>query len=535
MRRDRAIAIATIVVGLFLLAANLRTIGPFTADDSFISYRYARNLAAGDGLTFNVGEHPVESYSNFLWILICTAVARLGEDIPSVAPLIGVLAMFAGLGVLWLLTLRQQADTSLKSISILIYATTGPLALYAISGLETALFALLLLASLYFSSAVLRNNRTVPHLLLSAVGIGVALCRPEGVVCYPFILFFLLILCVREKGPTALKGFVTGALLFGVAMAIYHAWRINYFDSVLPTPFLSKAGRGKSLPTAWRTNFEIYFERRGKGPPFGYYYLGLGLAGWVGLALSPKDNPLRRIEALSLLLATMYSTVYINFVDWYPGLRYNSAIFPLLLLPVVHIFEAVLPTATHPPASSRRRVVQTLGLLGLILVWNLGYRAILRVDSLGMELSRSRGIEALAKWIGDVVPEDVAIALADVGTIPYRVGNPVIDIHPEALTDLHIARNGFSIEYFMARRPSIAIFTARGFPEQRFYVEHQPLIDDPEFERSYELIGRVRYDNQSNNDYYVFKLRDLALPDGYRSSFPGLLGDRPKEPESATS
>src|SRR5437773_11900091 len=39
---------------------------PFVIDDTFISLRYARNLAAGQGLVYNVGER-VEGYTNFLW------------------------------------------------------------------------------------------------------------------------------------------------------------------------------------------------------------------------------------------------------------------------------------------------------------------------------------------------------------------------------------------------------------------------------------------------------------------------------------
>ena len=36
-------------------------------DDAFISFRYARNLARGEGIRFNVWDQtPVEGYSNFL-------------------------------------------------------------------------------------------------------------------------------------------------------------------------------------------------------------------------------------------------------------------------------------------------------------------------------------------------------------------------------------------------------------------------------------------------------------------------------------
>ena len=53
----------------------------FLVDDAFISFRYARNLALGHGLVFNVGESPpVEGYTNFLWVLMLAAVETLGWD-----------------------------------------------------------------------------------------------------------------------------------------------------------------------------------------------------------------------------------------------------------------------------------------------------------------------------------------------------------------------------------------------------------------------------------------------------------------------
>ena len=72
---------------------------PFVPDDAYISFRYAEHLAQGTGLTFNPGEAPVEAYSNFLWIVLCALVSRVG-DLPDLAPKLGI-----GFGALSILTL----------------------------------------------------------------------------------------------------------------------------------------------------------------------------------------------------------------------------------------------------------------------------------------------------------------------------------------------------------------------------------------------------------------------------------------------
>ena len=86
----RVWTVVLVVTGLaaFGWQANLYS-GPMLNDDAFISFRYAANLADGQGLVFNQGER-VEGFTNFLWVLILAAVRRLGGDIPTAAHLLGL-------------------------------------------------------------------------------------------------------------------------------------------------------------------------------------------------------------------------------------------------------------------------------------------------------------------------------------------------------------------------------------------------------------------------------------------------------------
>ena len=61
----------------------------FLADDAFISFRFARNLALGHGLRYNLGAHvPVEGYSNFLWVIICSVFEFFHLDVTLWPPLL---------------------------------------------------------------------------------------------------------------------------------------------------------------------------------------------------------------------------------------------------------------------------------------------------------------------------------------------------------------------------------------------------------------------------------------------------------------
>lgn len=51
----------------------------FGSDDAFISYRYAANLLAGNGLVFNAGK-SVEGCSSFLYILLVVPGLLFGHE-----------------------------------------------------------------------------------------------------------------------------------------------------------------------------------------------------------------------------------------------------------------------------------------------------------------------------------------------------------------------------------------------------------------------------------------------------------------------
>lgn len=63
---------------LYLIGTFL--VFPFQIDDSYISLRYARNLATGFGIVFNPDGPRTEGYTNFLLILIEAVLIRLGFD-----------------------------------------------------------------------------------------------------------------------------------------------------------------------------------------------------------------------------------------------------------------------------------------------------------------------------------------------------------------------------------------------------------------------------------------------------------------------
>lgn len=189
---------------------TVASLSPFVPEDSFISFRYAENLAEGHGLTFNQGETPVEGFSNLLWILLCALVHLLRADLPAAMPFVGM--VFGGLNItlVWLLLRRRAYPPLLGLAVLLLFSLSGPFALYAISGMETPLFSCLLTASIVCAESFLRTGRFRYAIALAVIGFLTSLCRPEGILCFPFIVCFLAAMRwakpggrgARQAGPT---------------------------------------------------------------------------------------------------------------------------------------------------------------------------------------------------------------------------------------------------------------------------------------------------------------------------------------------
>ncbi|HEY8172474.1 MAG TPA: hypothetical protein VIH21_05255, partial [Dehalococcoidia bacterium] len=121
----------------------------YTSDDSYISYRYAENFASGAGLVWNRGEH-VEGYTNFLWVVMLAGFHKFGADIVLTGRWLGFVlgvAAIAGTYVLTRALVAGEAGKIAGAGAALLLAASGPFAVWGTAGLETSLFAALLVAA----------------------------------------------------------------------------------------------------------------------------------------------------------------------------------------------------------------------------------------------------------------------------------------------------------------------------------------------------------------------------------------------------
>src|SRR5262245_59492914 len=91
-------AVAIPAAIMVLAAGWMAWLAVYQVDDAFIVYRYAANLAHGQGFVFNPGER-VEGVTCFLWTLFLAPFAAAGLPLPRVTPWLTAIAglLIAGL------------------------------------------------------------------------------------------------------------------------------------------------------------------------------------------------------------------------------------------------------------------------------------------------------------------------------------------------------------------------------------------------------------------------------------------------------
>jgi hypothetical protein len=456
-----ALLLALVVAALIPL---LMTDAP--QDDSYITYRYAQNFANGDGFVFNVGEEPVEGYTNFLWTLIIGMGIRLGLDPEVLATNLGLACTILAALVTALLARRLGAGPWLAALAALLFATRPGLTVHAMGGLETPLFALLLLCGVYGRT---RAERRAGDDLLSGLCLALAaLTRPEGM-----LLFGLLELAdaawalrVRQAPAAWLAGVARRALPFLLIVGTHLLWRHQTYGDWVPNTFYAKVAGGRAV---WMHGYGYSLDA----------IFAFGLFLFVLPYLVAGEATGRAARLTCLWISTMY-LVYVGYVggDYIPGFRF--------LLPVMPLWCALA-------ASSMGRIGHRLGgargplLAGVALVLLAGFATAREHATHGFwknQGKRHRESVAAGKKLNEILPPDAWIAATAAGRVPYFAQRRCIDMM--GLSDVTIARQpakvGDTLElaghlkgdgaYVLGRQPDVIVFL-------RLFVQGAPLARSP--------------------------------------------------------
>jgi hypothetical protein len=460
-RTESLIAIAAAVIAACWWPIRMR----FPFDDSYITFRYAANLAHGYGIVWNPGSilhHAgahTEGYTNFLLVLLLAPFVWMGCDLVLVSQIIGVVAVMVTAVAIYRIVAQtlvcdplkdwqSEVRDSAKGSQTKVYATLAS-ALFlldpyiwmnAYSGLETSLFTMWLVVAMW----AFITKRTELAFMLATFA---ALTRPEGALMGMVLLAVALIQERRQPGevvsptlkdhpPVSVLSYWVSA--FVLPMVLYAGWKFWYFGNLLPNSFYVKVTQvtgGTFLPG--RGTLRIFYAGVWYLVAFGIY------AAWKG-----RKNAAVQIAVLwCWLLSCFYLFSQLIQNDYQ---RFTNSTEVLLI---------VLATLGLEFAIQKRWVwsLSIILLLAVNIIWSLYFRGGLGyIQRMDEELNPYQRVAKVFKSIPD--HSEVTIAWGDAGRLPYY--SELLNIDPVGLNTNEIAHAHSAdevIRFIIKSKPDIII------------------------------------------------------------------------------
>ncbi len=492
-----------VILGFILLIAvyyKLASEAKFIQDDAFTSLRYVQNFVDGNGLVFNTGER-VEGYTNFLWVLLLSAVSFLAHalnlnlDFPSAAQflsnLFGVLILFSTYLLAKKIFAKSFPDSIISSLLALtapvMVLFTTPFIYWSVSGMETSLFVSLTLLSVYF---FLDWEKDKARLAFVVTAILNSFLRPEGIFFFGLLIGFKLIqnflsaedYKLSKKIKASFNSSIKKTLIIYLLPILAHTiFRLVYYGYPFPNTFYAK------------TEFTIEFLERG----WKYYidfveeYLLFGIF-YVPVLIQLLRNKTNFEEKVLVGFALIYTLMIILIGgDVLPINRFFLTIMPLLFILFVNSSVELFDEFIKGKANIAAKYLFIIILL-VYSVFNYSRNkpemmekrsyemGLVSKMKIYAELLKGNKIKIMSKSKIKSKIKITSVAMSTIGAFSFYSGARVIDL--VGLTDEHVAHfpvevdgideelpvlwkeRHYNVGYILSEEPDYIIFPAGAKP-----------------------------------------------------------------------
>jgi len=445
------LALVAIVLGALLVA--LLALGQTQwIDDSFISFRYARNLFEGNGLVYNVGD-PVEGYTNFLWCLVAWFGLKLSIDPILFTQGVSLVAQALTLVLVYRLGRDSLGSAAKALVAPALLTLQIAFVSYPMTGMESTAFSFFATLCFYLLHKRAQEKPGGRVLLILSL-LALSVTRFDGFVLAGILAGFPLIV---KRGW---RGLWMPLVAVAVGLLAYNAWRISTYPSLLPNSFHAKIHFSpfrirKGLSYLW-----AFFETRG-----------------LILALCLLPLAVGRLSSLGryLVWAVGIQLAYVGFVggDWMLHHRFIYHVLPLVILLAQegtwNLWGHLQPKLSRASRTGALLLAVLLGSTALTF-----YEDVQDARKPDQFFFDPHEAQIIGEALDELLPEGSLVALEWGGIIPYYTHHEVLDTY--GITDTEISRGDFpssiwgrqvSPEYVASRGPDLVAPCARVFETEK--------------------------------------------------------------------
>lgn len=447
---------------VFLAALGLRLLAvsyfDYSLDDAYITYRVASNIAEGHGMVYNQGER-VMAVTTPLYTLLMVPGELTGMGAPMLSKLMN--SLFAAGSCLLLYLLLRDRSERMTVLAAVLSLLLSPLSIFiTLTGMESALFAFLLLLSTF----LYRRQKWIS--LGFTLG-AISLTRPEG-----FLFAAAVWICLLAYNR---KGLFRTTLPLAVISLAWLVFATVYYGSVVPNSYIAKKAYFQMHPMTGLGNLRSYARFFSASLPL--FWAAPVFIVWGGIRALKRERDLLPLALwIPVVMALQIrSDIYISF--WYMHM-----LLPPLLLFLFTGFQGMmnaLPGKVSAFARTRASIIPAviiaLSMLVFVRPWITEERDMRLLD---------RQMGQLGGWFREnSIPTDRVVGIEAVGRVGYESGLRVLDrmglCSPEViphmleLADYDIPMmNRFKPDYFitgltLSEDEVPGYFPVAAFPVQR--------------------------------------------------------------------
>jgi hypothetical protein len=476
-RSEILITLAALAIAAAWLPIRMR----FPFDDTYITFRYAANLAHGFGIVWNPGGAHTEGCTNFLFMLMLVPFSWMGCDLVVVSQAIGVGAVVVSAIAIYRIVeaygnapFGGNAPTSINGrialrpygvFAVALFLLDPFTWLNAYSGMETSLFTMWLLLAVCSTEPFGRLRAGSLGPLQSSLNLKVrcytpfifatlaALTRPEGVLIGVAIVIVASWPFSKETPVTekvfwsfeSFRSFLRPAFYcFILPLMIYALWKLWYFGGLLPNSFYIKVSQASGA---------TFLPGRGAmGIFYGgvWYLLLLALvAAWIDRGRSRgRKNAVVQIALLWCILLSFFYLFSHLISNEYQRFTNSIEVMLIVLAAIAFRYSRItnlLRTKNRNDRSNVQRTVPPMWIqyfaMAVVLAYHIhttlyfrgGLGYIQREDEY---MSRYSRVAPVLRSIPD--HEHITLAWGDAGRLPYM--SELRNIDPVGLNTNEIAR-----------------------------------------------------------------------------------------------
>ncbi|MFZ2322812.1 MAG: hypothetical protein WAV89_03840 [Ignavibacteriaceae bacterium] len=499
----------------------------FIQDDTYITLQYVKHFADGNGLVFNIGQR-VEGFTSLIWVLLLSFTYKLGFNIESVSQVLSMTFGAVNLAMSYFIFYEIAANANNKKtdvniikifavLSVLITSLSGTYYYWSVSGMETSLFTMFFLITVYLYLKYYLNNRL--NIALPILIFITSLIRPEGNLLFALVIVHLFLSTLFETKfsikqslkKVFSKNRVKGYVIFLVFFALITLFRIIYFGYPLPNTFYAK------------TSFSIEQIKTGLDYfiSFASDYLFYGVLLVAPLYLIRYKE--KFVSISFLLLSVLVFIVYTIFVGGDVLKQYR---FFVPVLPLINILSYLLLyfVSTTLEDSERRTS------LPMLLIMPLAAAVFINIiNSSTVESSAKKEknfvdmMKSNALWLKEqsrFSDHKITVATSTIGALAYFSDVNVLDMlgltepyiahYPERIESISGDNVGwkekkYNAQYVLNRKPDYILFSTQEKPSS--YAE-RALFTKDDFHANY---FSFLYDPDAKVYQSIYRIRDNKL------------------------